>query len=48
MRVLSPVIVMFTFLTGIALAAPGSAADKPLETVENLDLERTPQPTTGD
>ena len=40
MRFISLVVVMFAFLTGSALVAPSRAADKPLEVVESVDLER--------
>jgi lipocalin len=31
---------MFTVLTGFAMVAPGRAAERPLETVDSVDLER--------
>jgi apolipoprotein D and lipocalin family protein len=40
MRLMSLVFVMFTFLVGFALVAPSRAADKPLETVASVDLDR--------
>ncbi len=40
MRLMSLVFVMFTFLAGFAMVAPSRAADKPLETVASVDLER--------
>ena len=40
MRLMSLVIVMFAFLSGFALVAPGRAADRPLETVASVDLDR--------
>jgi len=40
MRFMSLVIVMFTFLTGFALVAPSRAAEKPLEVVDSVDLDR--------
>lgn len=40
MRLVPVVIVLFTFLSGFALVAPGRAADKPLETVSSVDLDR--------
>ena len=40
MRLMSLVFVMFAFLAGFALVAPSRAADKPLETVASVDLDR--------
>ncbi len=40
MRLMSLVFVMFAFLAGFAMVAPSRAADKPLETVASVDLER--------
>ncbi len=40
MRFMSLVVVMFAFLTGFALVAPSRAADKLLEVVDSVDLER--------
>ena len=40
MRFMSLVVVMFAFLAGFALVAPSRAADKPLEVVDSVDLER--------
>jgi apolipoprotein D and lipocalin family protein len=40
MRLMPLVIAMFTFLAGFALVAPSRAADRPLETVGSVDLER--------
>jgi apolipoprotein D and lipocalin family protein len=40
MRWLSLLMFMFTFLAGFALVAPSRAADKPLQTVDSVDLER--------
>jgi apolipoprotein D and lipocalin family protein len=40
MRFMSFVVVMFTFLSGFALVAPSRAADKPLEVVDSVDLDR--------
>ena len=40
MRLMSLVFVMFAFLAGFALVAPSRAADKPLETVPLVDLDR--------
>ena len=40
MRWLSLLIVMFSFLAGFALVTPSRAADKPLQTVGAVDLER--------
>jgi apolipoprotein D and lipocalin family protein len=40
MRLMSPVVVMFAFLSGFALVAPSRAADAPpLEVVESVDLD---------
>ena len=40
MRFMSLVVVMLTFLAGFALVAPSRAADKPLEVVDSVDLDR--------
>jgi apolipoprotein D and lipocalin family protein len=40
MRFMSLVVLMFTFLAGLALVAPSRAADKPLEVVDSVDLDR--------
>ena len=40
MRLMSLVIVMFTFLAGFAMVAPSRANDKPLQTVDFVDLDR--------
>ncbi len=40
MRFMSLVVVMIAFLAGFALVAPSRAADKPLEVVDSVDLER--------
>jgi apolipoprotein D and lipocalin family protein len=40
MRLMSLVFVMFTFLAGFALVTTSRAADKPLEVVESVDLDR--------
>jgi apolipoprotein D and lipocalin family protein len=40
MRLMSLVIVMFSFLAGFALVTPSRAAEQPLETVAVVDLDR--------
>jgi len=40
MRLMSLVFVMFILLAGLAFAAPGRDADKPLRTVTSVDLDR--------
>ena len=40
MRLMSLVLVLFTFLVGFAMVAPSRAADTPLEVVESVDLDR--------
>jgi apolipoprotein D and lipocalin family protein len=40
MRLISMFFVVFVFLAGFALAAPGRAAEKPLRTVTSVDLDR--------
>ena len=40
MRCISLMVLMFAFLTMVAVVAPGDGADRPLETVDSVDLER--------
>jgi apolipoprotein D and lipocalin family protein len=40
MRLMSLVVLMFTFLAGFALVALSRTADKPLEVVDSVDLDR--------
>jgi apolipoprotein D and lipocalin family protein len=40
MRLVPLVLAMFSFLVGFAMVAPGRAAERPLQTVASVDLER--------
>lgn len=47
MQPLPPMTATFPLMVAPTIAAPGHAADKPLDTVGAVDLDRTPQPETG-
>jgi len=47
MQPLPPMTATFPLMVAPTIAAPGHAANRPLDTVGAVDLDRTPQPEAG-